>query len=113
MFTLGSSENFEWPVRVSLPVSGGKHQEVSFKAAFKRLPQSRCKELLLLGRTGEISDNDVVKEVLTGWSDVVDNDSRELPFNPANLDRLLEVPTAGACIVAAYFEAVGGGKRKN
>lgn len=125
MFTLGSKETFEWPVKLRLPVDGGKYEDSTFTAIYKRISQERITELLAQGRAAAIAlatgattdtgikDADVVKEILVGWKEVQDNDSKPWPFNPANVAHFCSIPSVASSIVSTFFDAVGGGKRKN
>ncbi len=115
MFTLGSEEEFEWPVTIRLAQgSGGKFADHTFVARFRRLTQTRLKQFLVQAQAGEIDDILAVREIMLGWKEVIDRDGKELPFTEANLARLLDIATVAACIAQAYFDAMsGGGKRKN
>ena len=61
----------------------------------------------------ELEDQDAAKEVLAGWSGVVDDDSKEIPFSDSALTQLLEIPTVAGQIIRAWFDSLDVAKRKN
>lgn len=112
MFVLSQSTSYTWPVTVEFPVSGGKFEKQTFDAEFKRLPQTRIREMTTDAGRGKIDDNDFAREVLVGWKGVSDG-SGDVPFSAEALDRLLEIPLVAGAIVQAFFESLAGAKRKN
>lgn len=111
-FVLSQSSTYSWPVTVEFPVDGGKTEKQTFDAEFKRLPQSRIKEIALAIDANETNDIDIAQEVLVGWSGVTDGSS-EIPFSDKALKQLLDVPLVATSIVVAFFSSMSGGKRKN
>lgn len=112
MFKLVQATTYSWPVSVELPVDGGRTEKASFDAEFKRLTQSRIEEIRGLIERDEIRDVDLVREVLVGWSGVVDADG-PVPFSAQALNQLLDIPTVASSIVYALFQSLTGAKRKN
>jgi hypothetical protein len=112
MFVLSKSGSYSWPVEIETPSSGGKHEKHSFDAEFKRLPQSKVKELLD-SSVEENSDKPFVKAVMIGWKGIADEKGQEIPFSQEALEDLLEVPQAAKQIVFAYMKSIGGSKVKN
>lgn len=121
-FVLKQSATYTWPITLILPVDGGRREKHTFDGEFKRLPQSRINEIVRQaramerGRLGEdevLEDQDAAKEILAGWSGVVDDDGKEIPFSDSNLNQLLEIPTIAGQIVRAWFESLEVAKRKN
>lgn len=105
-----------------LPVDGGRREKHTFDGEFRRLPQSRINEIIRLARAmergrveegEELQDQDAAREVLAGWSGVVDDDGKEIKFGDAALTQLLEIPTVAAQIVRAWFDSIEVAKRKN
>jgi hypothetical protein len=107
-FKLDQSETFEWPVKVDMP-AGGSHTQHKFTAHFRRLTQDQINEM------SRQDDGDFLREVLSGWKGVVDDDEKEVPFSEDARDRMLQIPEARIGLMSAYFEAIGGrhGKRGN
>lgn len=112
MFKLSQATTYTWPVTIELPADGGRTEKHTFDAQFQRLSQSRIEEIRGLIERNEIRDVDLVREVVTGWSNVVDNDG-PVPFSAFALDQLLEIPMVASGIVLALFQSISGAKRKN
>ena len=109
---LDQEDTFPWPVTINLP-NDGKYEQHKFKCIFKRINQSRNKELLDLVAEGKVSDQEVCREVLAGWSGIEDKDGKEVKFTKTTLTQLIEVPLAATEIGEAYFKSVTGAKTKN
>lgn len=113
MFKLSQSQDYTWPVTVNMPQDGGKFAKETFDARFRRVAQERIDELRLQSESGEkMNDSAIVREVLVGWSGITD-DGQDLPFSPANLDRLLSLHGVASAIVVAWLESLSGERRKN
>jgi hypothetical protein len=113
MFVLKQSDSYSWPVSFEVPIDGGRHERQTFDGEFKRLPQSRIREIGKLIDDGDILDSAIAAEVLVGWSGVTDDEGKEIPFSQKSLDQLLDVPLLATSIVVAYFASLQGAKRKN
>lgn len=111
-FVLTQSTSYTWPVTVEFPVDGGRTEKATFDAEFRRLPQSRLKEIAQSIDANEITDVDIATEVLVDWSGVTDGSS-EIPFSDKALRQLLDIPMVATAIVVAFFSSVNGAKRKN
>jgi len=112
-FKLDQSGTYKWPVTVEVPVDDGRHDKQKFDGEFKRITQSRIKELIELVASGDLTDVDVVKEVLVGWDGIEDDEGNELKFSQSKLKQLLDVPMVATAIGTAFFESYTGAKRKN
>lgn len=121
-FVLKQSNTYTWPVALVLPVDGGRRDKHTFDGEFKRLPQTRINQIVRLARASErgrlnddeeLLDQDAAKELLAGWSGVIDDDGKEIPFSDSALAQLLEIPTVAGQIVRAWFESIDTAKRKN
>tara|TARA_R100000781_G_scaffold114551_1_gene85642 strand:- start:1280 stop:1624 length:345 start_codon:yes stop_codon:yes gene_type:complete len=110
---LDQDDTYSWPCSIELPIDDGKYQKHSFKCVFKRLKQSRIKELLDLVAKGDVSDQEVCNEVLAGWSGIEDKDGNEVRFNKTTFKQLIEVPLIATEIGTAYFKSITGAKTKN
>ena len=120
---LTQSATYKWPVRITLPVDGGRRETHTFDAEFRRLPQSRVNEIIQLVRDQErgrrsdeeqfVQDTDVASEVIAGWTGIVDDDGKAIPFSESTLSQLLEIPTVAPQIVEAFFKSNADAKRKN
>jgi hypothetical protein len=120
-FVLKQKDSYTWPVPLLLPGDGGRREKNTFEAEFKRLSQSRLKEIGRIARAiekGEADEDEMdvqtmAKEMLIGWSGVVDDAGEPVPFSVAALSQLLEIPSVAAQIVRAFYESYEDAKRKN
>lgn len=110
MLVITKSDSYLWPIKLDLPVDGGKWETQTFDARFKRLTQSRIMEVK--GNVAETSDAAFAKEILVGWAGITD-DGQEVPFSEGMRDRLFDVPGFIGAVIRAYFESLDGAKRKN
>jgi len=112
-FVLKQSDTYSWPVTFDLPIDGGRHQRQSFDGEFRRLSQSRIREMGQQIEAGDTTDADLATEVLVGWSGITDDSGKDVPFSQAALQQLLDVPMLATAIITAYFSSLQGAKRKN
>tara|TARA_Y100001963_G_scaffold151717_1_gene235110 strand:- start:2682 stop:3026 length:345 start_codon:yes stop_codon:yes gene_type:complete len=112
-FVLKQSGNYSWPVKVDLPEEG-KLRRHTFEIVFKNISQSRFQEMINQSQSGELNDVDVCREVVEGWSGILDEKGEEMPFVQKKFDELLEVLGIPTAIATAFIESrIGGAKRKN
>jgi hypothetical protein len=110
MFKLSTTPSYIYPVVVEIP--GG--EIFSFNAKFKRLTQTELDAMQQRIQADEITDDDIVDQVLLGWDDQVkdEDDTTPLPFTEENKARVLAiVPTRGT-IVRTFFESLAKAKKK-
>jgi hypothetical protein len=121
-FKLSQTATYSWPMKIVLPADGGRREVFSFDAVLRRLPQSRINEIIRqvklqergdVDPADEIQDMDAAREVMAGWSGVLDSDGEELPFTEANLTRVLEISTVASQIVKGWFGSLNEAKVKN
>lgn len=112
MFKIVQPTEYTWPISVEFPTDGGRTEKASFDGVFARLTQTRITEIKDLIEKGQITDIDLAREVLIGWSGVVD-DSGEVPFSNAAKEKLLDIPKVATAVVVALFESLTGSRRKN
>lgn len=113
MFIISKSESYKWPVKVLLPVDGGRTERQDFDAVFKRLSQTRINEIIAGASEGTLKDADVCREVMIGWAGVVDDQKQEIPFSVSALEGLLDIQRVASSIVGAFIESISGAKTKN
>ena len=111
-FKLKQSDTYKWDVSVDIPVDG-RHERSSFTGEFKRIPQSRIREVGKEIENGTITDAELVEEVLVGWDGVDDMEGNPVKFSRTTLRQLVDVPMVATCVATAYFESIAGSKRKN
>jgi hypothetical protein len=121
-FVLKQSATYTWPIPLIIPANGGRREKHTFDGEFRRLPQTRINEIVRMAKAmdrnrnndgEELEDQDAAKEVLAGWSGVVDDDNKEIPFSDSALSQLLEIPTVAGQIIRAWFDSLDVAKRKN
>lgn len=109
MFKMVQTATYMWPVRVQMPVDGGRFEESTFDAQFKRLNLDEIKALENTDETGEAQ----CKALLVGWKGVVDDSGEEVPFSEHARNQLLQWPTVRAALLHAWRDSVAGARRKN
>jgi hypothetical protein len=110
-FKLIVSDTVTVPVEGRLPDDTGRAVPFTFSLVAKRLPASGLRQA--------IDANDAtVPEFLTGlvqgWSGVLGDDGKEVPFSPAGLAALFDIVGMAQLCFQAYLQACGArGKEKN
>jgi hypothetical protein len=126
-FVLQQNPTYRWPLTLVIPTDGGKKEKYSFDALFRRIPQTRVNEIIKIARlsqesvrrrddedeTQEWQDQEIARELMAGWFDVIDEKGEEVPFTTSTFNMLLELPTAASQIVREWFKSVEVAKRKN
>lgn len=107
---LNQSATFWWPVSVSLPTDDGKFEKQTFDVQFARLKVSDSDRLVADIVSGVRTELEGFRDLVKGWRGVLD-DGQEVPFSDGGLQQLLEIPTVGPAIIAAYKEAISGQAR--
>ena len=112
-FVLNEKGTIKWPVKVDRPTGIGKHSVETFTGEFKWVTQTRLKEIGKSIDESSISEMELISEILVGWEAVNDEDGNSIKFTKANVKKLVDTPLVAGAIARAFFEALGGGKRKN
>ena len=112
-FILKTSDSYSWPVAIDIPVDHGKHERRTFDAQFKRVNQSRIREMGELIESGDLTDIALVQEVLVGWDGINDEDGNPVKFSNNALMQICEIPMAATGIAQVFFQSIAGSKRKN
>jgi hypothetical protein len=112
MFKLNNSGTYTWPVIIKSAIDGGKYEEQSFNAVFRRISQTEIYDINTKIEADHVNDIDIARLVMVGWNGVFDGDS-EIPYSNENLDKLLDITGCGSAIVFAFLESLKGAKRKN
>lgn len=114
MFKLVQADYFYfWPVKISVPVDGGKHEEKTIDLKFKRLPQSEYDKALDEIAKGNIKSIEFAKSLIVGWKNVVDEENAEVPFSDESLNLFLEIPNAAIMVFKEYNRSINEIKIKN
>jgi hypothetical protein len=106
-------DTFDWKVKLPIPTKN-KLETHTFTATFKRITQDRFEELGRLQSEEGLSNAEICKEIMVGWSGMQDKEGNDLPFTDTYVNKLLNVAGASAFIANVFGEAYTGGlKRKN
>ena len=107
------TSTFEWKVEFEIPQNGYRSKH-DFNAVFKRISQTEYEELNRKQKEEGYPDNSVVKDIMVGWSNMLDSENKEVPFTKNNLDKLLDILGMAAYIIKAFGNAHAGElKEKN
>jgi hypothetical protein len=109
-FVIKKGSTYRWPVSFKMPVDGGKYDNCTFDVDFKRLPESRLKEVL---STENASDVAFAHEIIVGWFGVKDESGQDIVFSDTALAAALETPGLASAIVKSYLESIAGARIKN
>ena len=61
----------------------------------------------------EITETELVTEVLLGWDGINDEDGNPIKFSQKALAQVIDVPMLATSISKAFFDSIAGAKRKN
>ena len=116
VFRITQSPTYEWPVKFRAPAeTGGTVETHEIMMRFKRLGRQRLQDLeKVLRGEAEKLPYEVLPEVVTGWSDVVDAAGEPVPFTQAALRQLLnDCPLLAGAIVDAMLGSWNLAAEKN
>lgn len=133
IFKMAPADHYKRKVRVTVPQDFGKHQTVDITVHFKRLSHTELKELFARIQAdqkrqkealeseseviGDDTDSDVLRQHIVGWgADVLGPDDQPVPFNPDNLDAMLDITVYRRSLMKAFLEDLADpekGKRGN
>lgn len=101
-------EPLTWPVKVDVPVDGGKTESQEFTALFRMLGQDEIDKLAAQG------DEAFIRGTLVDWgADVKDPDGNPVSFREQPLVAMIRRPYIRKALIRAYYEMAGGVVRKN
>jgi len=108
MFVMAVTETFKTPVVVEMINEAGHKKPHSFKAIWRRPPQSEIDALFERTKHEEVPDQEIINTYLRGWEDVKDQSNNPVEFNADNLAALLEINPTRKCLARAFFDAIAG-----
>jgi hypothetical protein len=124
MFIVAAEREFTWPVDFWQVAEDGQKAKQTVKFRFRQIRHSAFvklqRDLVEIGRTAE-SDQAALEaaaeaygRIVVGWDSaaIVAADGAPLEFSRQALVQLLDVPHAGAAIVAAYDDATAPAGRE-
>ncbi len=109
-FTIRKEHTFRHKVTVRVPVDGGFSNE-TFTAVFKVLPKDKAEELL--ERVKDAPDVGLLREILVGFEDVMDEAGNAIEYSDETRDLLIGIPYVAIPLIKAYHEANLGFRAKN
>lgn len=106
-FKIALTPTYTVNVKVSLPNDKGTFDTSEFKAKFKRVSMEELDALR------EKTHADALREVLAGYSDLIDEKGEQVDFNEANVNALLSIPQALSALSEAFWASIFNAKAKN
>lgn len=114
-------DTIEWPVKVGVPMDGGKVRKYEFIGIFRRRNQDEKDAAIRDSQNDDPSEwleNYVrrVSDILVGWRDVVDGAGAPIPYSADALRKALRSVSGNAFMVGlndAIAEYETGSKAKN
>lgn len=106
-FRLTQKPTFVARVDVETPNCKGGFDSSHFFCEFKRVNMEEQQQLQ------KEKPVDFLPGVIVGFTDLIDDDGRQVEFNEDNLRALLLIPNALIAIKSAFWEAVSKAKEKN
>lgn len=103
------SKTYRTPVSFFVLTEGGKPEEWSFVAEFKRLETEEVKAII---EQRDSDDKAKLAQVLVGWK-MEDIETKEVtPFTTENFDIFCKQPKAAGNTMLRFLETVGGCREK-
>lgn len=114
MLKIGQQDSFWYPVTVEFVKDGGRRQNYTFQAKFKRLDRDRFVEITDQAANRELKDDELMRDVLLDWKDIDGEDDAPLPFNDETRETLMKLWPVLPAMVQAFFDShTPGAARKN
>ena len=100
---------YPWPVEIRKPSEEviGEFETHKFTIRFKRLAKKELNDFQ------EKEDYDALKSIIVGWSDIKDEEDKDIPFSQKNLKDFSEDVDFVAGVVAAFQKFYSTGKEGN
>lgn len=133
MFRFAKRREVLWPVTIDVPSDdgSGRVDEVCVRIRYRLLTQSELADRVREGleAAGQIGNLEALlatlspgalekrledlREHITGWEDIGDEDGQQMPFSAEALDALLDVPYFRAAAEQGLLDASRGAPAKN
>ncbi len=112
-FKLVKGGSYKWPVKFSVAQDGGGYEVMTFDAEFKRIGRDEFHSLMDDAEADESSVK-LLREVMIGWTGILDGEGNEVPFSETNREALFNFrPGLPLQISRCYFESIAADKVKN
>lgn len=103
-------KKYRWSSVVTVEIPGaGDTPAQEFAAEFVAVPSSILAEWTEEGT----SDDEILSQVLVGWSGIVDEEGNPVPFSAETRDQVVGFSFIRAAIARQYFRDLAGLKRGN
>lgn len=112
-FRLALKPTYEVEVKIEFAAEGGRTERHSFMARFHRLKQTELESLQERARAGEITDRELLHEVLVALPGVQDADGRQIGDAWEDLLPALDVHPMQPTLVRAWYASLRGAREKN
>jgi hypothetical protein len=99
-------QSYKWPVKIEAPADGGRFDISTMTVEFKRVSQSKALELAKDG-------SQLVREVVIGWEDYMDEDGKAIPFTSSELNELADDTPFVRAAGKAFFDSLAGAQEGN
>jgi hypothetical protein len=106
-FKIALTPTYKVKVLVEIPNDKGGVDKSDFMAEFGRVDMKEIDELRAMPQ------REVLEKKLTGWLGLVDDDGKDVAFNPANRDALFLIPHALEALVDAFWKSLFKAREKN
>lgn len=106
-FKLAKAETFTSQVEITTPDDKGRTVKETVTCTFKRLPQEALDALK------ELPNHEVLREVLTNVSGMVDDDHQPVPWNEHTREAFLSIPQATFACAGKFWILSRMGREKN
>jgi hypothetical protein len=115
-FVLSKDASYSRPVPFDVAVDGDEEtgfEEQQITIRFKDMPRSWVLATVEKINAGEITDEEICRQVIQGWDGVEDERGKPVPFHAADLNELLEKRNFPGAAVGVFFDSLRGRKVKN
>jgi hypothetical protein len=105
-FKIAQKNSYKVKVKVQTPSDNG-FETSEFTAEFKRVGMAELEELK------ELPQREVIEKVLIGYTDLLDEDNKQVDYNALNVGILLDIPQAQLALTEAFWQSIFKAKEKN
>lgn len=106
-FKIAQKPTYKVKVKVETPNDNNGFDTSEFTAEFKRVGVAELEQLK------DEPQIDVIKKVLVGFADLLDDANKPLDYNDLNVQALLDIPQALKALTEAFWSSIFKAKEKN
>lgn len=112
MFQFSPAPEVLWPVTIETPAEGGTTIRHRIQVRYRMIDRGAV-DTLMETLPPQANQAELLRDVVTGWADVRDQDGQEVPFSAEALDEALAWPFVARCLFRGFFAAQAGAPEKN